>query len=66
MTEFPDGGLSALDDIIDKAYIPALLGHGEGHQARQLLALSVRNERLGLPVTSSATPEDFAAPQYIA
>ena len=65
MTEFPDGGLSALDDIIDKAFIPALLGHGEGHQARQLLALPVRNGGLGLPVPSSVAPEDFAASQYV-
>ena len=65
VTEFPDGGLSALDDIIDKAFIPALLGHGEGHQARQLLALPVRNGGLGLLVPSSVAPEDFAASQYI-
>ena len=65
VTEFPDGGLSALDDIIDKAFIPALLGHGEGHQARQLLALPVRNGGLCLPVPSSVAPEDFAASQYI-
>ena len=65
VTEFPDGGLSALDEIIDKAFIPALLGHGEGHQARQLLALPVRNGGLGLPVPSSVAPEDFAASQYI-
>ena len=38
LTEFPDGGLSVLEDILDRAFIPALLGHGEGHQARQLLA----------------------------
>ena len=38
VTEFPDGGLSVLEDILDRAFIPALLGHGEGHQARQLLA----------------------------
>ena len=65
VTEFPDGGLSALDDIIDKAFIPALLGHGEGHQARQLLALPVRNGGLGLPIPSSVAPEDFTASQYI-
>ena len=65
MTEFPDGGLSALEDVIDKAFIPALLGHGEGHQARQLLALPVRNGGLGLPIPSSVAPEEFAASQYI-
>ena len=65
VTEFPDGGLSALDDIIAKAFIPALPGHGEGHQARQLLALPVRNGGLGLPIPSSVAPEDFAASQYI-